>query len=249
MLQTKNNLSIYFTAGYPQLNDTASIISNLEKAGADLIEIGIPYSDPLADGPTIQASSEVALKNGMTIDLLFKQLDSIKNRINIPLTLMGYYNPILKYGIEEFCKNAQSAGVKALIVPDLPLDIYEKQVKNIFMRYDLKPVFLITPQTPLEKIGSIDALENGFIYAVSSASITGSEQTFDSSQLAYFKKLKSLQLKNKLQIGFGISTALHFQTACAHADGAIIGSAFIKHITEHSISEDSISKFISNIKN
>ncbi len=249
MLQKKNNLSIYFTAGYPQLNDTATIISNLEKAGADLIEIGIPYSDPLADGPTIQASSEMALRNGMTIDLLFKQLDSIKNRINIPLTLMGYYNPILKYGLNQFCKNAQAVNIKALIVPDLPLDIYEKQVKSIFMRYDLKPVFLITPQSPIEKIRSIDALENGFIYVVSSASITGSEQTFGNSQLLYFKKLKSLQLKNKLQIGFGISTALHFQTACMHADGAIIGSAFIKHITENSISEDSISKFISNIKN
>jgi tryptophan synthase alpha chain len=249
MLNKKNNLTIYFTAGYPQLNDTATIISNLEKAGADLIEIGMPYSDPLADGPIIQQSSEVALKNGMTIDLLFKQLDSIKNRIFIPLTLMGYYNPMLKYGINKFCQNAQAVGVKALIIPDLPLDVFENKIKLIYDQYDLKPVFLITPQTPIEKIRYLDTFNTAFIYAISSSSTTGGEQVFGDTQLVYFERLKSLQLKNKLQIGFGISSANHFQIACAHADGAIIGSAFIKHITEKTISEESISQFISNIKN
>jgi tryptophan synthase alpha chain len=249
MLERKNNLTIYFTAGYPNLNDTETIILNLEKAGADLIEIGIPYSDPLADGPTIQHSSDIALKNGISIDKIFEQLDSIKNRINIPLTLMGYYNPMLKYGIEKFCKKAKACGVKALIIPDLPLEVFENKVKLIYDQYDLKPVFLITPQTPIEKIKRIDALVNGFIYAVSSASITGGEQMFGQIQLQYFEKLKALKLSNKIQIGFGISESKNFHTACEYADGAIIGSAFIKHITKNSISEKSISAFIANIKN
>jgi tryptophan synthase alpha chain len=249
MKQNKSNLTIYFTAGYPNLNDTETIILNLEKAGADLIEIGIPYSDPLADGPTIQNSSDIALKNGISIDKIFEQLASIKNRINIPLALMGYYNPMLKYGIEKFCKNAKASGVKALIIPDLPIDIYERQIKSIYDQYDLKPVFLITPQTPIEKIKRIDAHANGFIYAVSSASITGSEQIFGKEQIQYFEKLKALKLNNKIQIGFGISESENFYTACEYADGAIVGSAFIKHITKNSISEKSISAFIANIKN
>jgi tryptophan synthase alpha chain len=247
MLEKKNNLTIYFTAGYPNLNDTETIILNLEKAGADLIEIGIPYSDPLADGPTIQHSSHVALKNGISIDKIFEQLDNIKNRISIPLVLMGYYNPMLKYGIEKFCKKAKSCRVKALIIPDLPIDIFEKQIKLIYDQYDLKPVFL-TPQTPIEKIKRIDAHANGFIYAVSSASITGGEQIFGNEELQYFEQLKNLKLKNKVQIGFGISESKNFHTACEYADGAIIGSAFIKHITKNSISEKSITAFISNIK-
>jgi tryptophan synthase alpha chain len=248
MLEKKNNLTIYFTAGYPHLNDTETIILNLEKAGVDLIEVGIPYSDPLADGPTLQNSSDIALKNGISIDKIFEQLNNIKNRTNIPLALMGYYNPMLKYGLEKFCENAKACGIKALIIPDLPLDIFENKIKAIYDQYDLRPVFLITPHTPLEKIKRIDSHTNGFIYAVSSASTTGGEQIFGEAQLQYFEKLKALKLNNKIQIGFGISESKNFHIACEYADGAIVGSAFIKHITKNSISEKSINTFVSNIK-
>ena len=183
--EDKKLLSIYFTAGYPNINDTVNIIRNLEKNGVDMIEIGLPFSDPLADGPTIQASSTQALKNGMTTDILFSQLINIRNSVNIPLIIMGYFNPMLQYGVEAFCKKCQKIGIDGLIIPDLPVDVYNNEYKEIFEKYGLINVFLITPQTPDDRIRFIDSLSTGFIYMVSSASTTGSQSGFGIEQTKY----------------------------------------------------------------
>jgi len=246
MKEDKKLLSIYFTAGYPSLNDTVNIIQDLEANGVDMIEIGLPFSDPLADGPTIQNSSTAALKKGMTTKLLFEQLKDIRKTVSIPLIIMGYFNPVLQYGVEAFCKKCQEIGVDGLILPDLPLAVYEDEYKAIFDKYDLKFIFLITPQTSDDRIQQIDAASDAFIYMVSSASVTGSKSGFGDEQTDYFKRISDLSLSNPQIIGFGINNNETFKQATKFAKGAIIGSAFIKNLTENGVS--SISKFINEIK-
>ena len=243
--ESKKILSIYFSAGYPSLNDTVQIIHDLEKNGVDMIEIGLPFSDPLADGPTIQASSTQALHNGMTTQVLFDQLKDIRKTVSIPLVIMGYFNPMLQYGIEEFCKECAEIGIDGLIIPDLPVDVYADEYKSIFEKYGLINVFLITPQTSDERIHFIDSVSNGFIYMVSSASVTGSQSGFGSVQEAYFKRIADMNLKNPQIIGFGISNKETFNQATQFAKGAIIGSAFIKNLTENGVS--GIGKFVGEI--
>lgn len=241
----KKLLSIYFTAGYPNINDTETIIQNLEKSNVDMIEIGLPFSDPLADGPTIQASSTQALKNGMTSTLLFEQLKTIRETVTIPLIIMGYFNPILQYGVEAFCQKCKEIGIDGLIIPDLPVDIYNEHYKSIFETHGLINVFLITPQTSTERIHFIDSISNGFIYMVSSASVTGSQDGFGSTQIEYFKRISDMKLKNPQIVGFGISNNTTFLQATRHTKGAIIGSAFIKHLTDEGV--NSIDKFVTSI--
>ena len=243
--EDKKLLSIYFSAGYPNLNDTVSIINKLEQNGVDMIEIGLPFSDPLADGPTIQASSTQALKNGMTTEILFNQLKDIRKTVSIPLIIMGYFNPILQYGVEAFCKKCQEIGIDGLIIPDLPVDVYHDQYKSTFETYGLINVFLITPQTSVDRINFIDSISNGFIYMVSSASVTGSSSGFGDEQTAYFKRIADMKLKNPQIVGFGISNNDTFTQATQYAKGAIIGSAFIKHLSNEGV--DTISKFTNSI--
>lgn len=245
--ENKKLVSIYFTAGYPQIDDTVTIIQNLEKSGADIIEIGLPFSDPLADGPTIQASSTQALKNGMTTELLFRQLESIRKTVNIPLIIMGYFNPIMQYGVEAFCKKCQEIGIDGLIIPDLPIDVYEEQYQTIFESNNLSNIFLITPQTSTERIHYIDAMSTSFIYMVSSASTTGAQSGFGNEQKHYFKRISEMKLNSPLIVGFGISNHETFTQATEYANGVIVGSAFINHIKKNGI--DNFKKFIVNILN
>jgi tryptophan synthase alpha chain len=242
----KKLVSIYFTAGFPQLRDTVEIIENLEKSGVDLIEIGLPFSDPLADGPTIQESSTKALRNGMTTELLFEQLSDIRQRVNIPLIIMGYFNPVMQYGVEAFCQKCEDIGIDALILPDLPLREYQLHYKEIFNRHGLDLIYLITPQTPEERIRAIDEMSNSFIYMVSSSSTTGAKAGFSEENQGYFKRIADMKLKNPTLVGFGISDKNSFDQATAHSQGAIIGSAFIKHIETQGI--DQISSFVQNLK-
>jgi tryptophan synthase alpha chain len=243
--EDKKLLSIYFSAGYPNLNDTVQIIQDLEKSGVDMIEIGLPFSDPLADGPTIQESSTQALYNGMTTKLLFEQLKDIRQTVNIPLIIMGYFNPMLQYGVEEFCQKCAEIGIDGLIIPDLPVAIYAENYKAIFEKYGLLNVFLITPQTSEERIRFIDSVSNGFIYMVSSASVTGSQSGFGNTQEDYFKRIAAMNLKNPQIVGFGINNRETFTQATQYAKGAIIGSAFIKNLTENGVS--SIGEFVGGI--
>lgn len=245
--EAKKILSIYFTAGYPNIDDTVSIIKQLEASGVDMIEIGLPFSDPLADGPTIQASSTQALKNGMTTSLLFEQLTSIREEVSIPLLIMGYFNPILQYGIEDFCKKCSEIGIDGLIIPDLPVAVFQESYAPIFDKYGLFNVFLITPQTSNERIAYIDSVSKGFVYMVSSASTTGAKNTFDQEQWNYFKRIRELNLNTPQIVGFGISNAETFLQATQHSSGAIIGSAFVKFLKEHSI--EKIPDFIQSIRN
>ena len=239
-------LSIYFTAGYPDFEDTEKIIVDLEKNGVDFIEIGLPFSDPLADGPTIQQSSTKALKNGMTTSKLFQQLEGIRDKVEIPLIMMGYFNPILQYGVEDFCKKCQETGIDGLIVPDLPVDVYHEKYQELFEEYGLRNIFLITPQTSNQRIRFIDSISNGFIYMVSSASVTGSTTGFGEETKAYFKRINDLKLKNPQIVGFGIKDKETFDQATQYAKGAIIGSAFIKHLNENGTSN--IASFVEKVK-
>ncbi len=243
--EDKKLLSIYFTAGYPEINDTVAIIQDLEKSGVDMIEIGLPFSDPLADGPTIQASSTQALKNGITTNLLFEQLANIRETVSIPLLIMGYFNPILQFGVEAFCKKCNEIGIDGLIIPDLPVDVYHENYQSTFEKYGLINVFLITPQTSDERILYIDAVSEGFIYMVSSAATTGAQSGFGEAQTNYFKRVAQMNLNNPQIIGFGISNAATFSQATQFAKGAIIGSAFIKHLNLKGI--DGIESFIKSI--
>ncbi len=240
----KNIISIYFTAGYPNLLDTVTIISELEKNGADLIEIGIPFSDPVADGLVIQQSSEIALRNGMTIHLLFEQLKEIRKSVSIPLILMGYLNPVMQYGIEDFCKKCRETGIDGTIIPDLPLEVYEEEYKAIFERNSLSNIFLITPQTPEERIRKIDRLSTGFIYMVSSSSTTGVKGGVDDEQISYFERISGMNLNSKRLIGFGISDKGSFERASNYANGAIIGSAFIKALAGDSTTASKVTAFM-----
>ena len=228
-------LSIYFTAGYPKLNDTVSVIEKLEESGVDMIEIGLPFSDPLADGPTIQESGTIALHNGMTTEILFSQLKKIRDTVKIPLLIMGYFNPILQYGVESFCKKCNEIGIDGLIIPDLPIDVYTEKYKTVFEKYNLINVFLITPQTNVDRIKFIDSISNGFIYMVSSASTTGTQNSFGESQKKYFDRISRMNLKTPQIIGFGISNSNTFKQATENAKGAIIGSAFVKYLGNNNI--------------
>lgn len=244
--EDKKLLSIYFSAGYPQLNDTVEIIEKLQNNGVDMIEIGLPFSDPLADGPTIQESSTQALKNGMTSDVLFDQLKPIRKTVHIPLVVMGYFNPILQYGVEKFCEKCAEVGIDGLIIPDLPVDVFHDHYEEIFSTYGLINVFLITPQTGEERIRFIDQISKGFIYMVSSASTTGAKTSFGNLQNDYFRRIDSMKLKTPQIVGFGISNKETFAQATAFAKGAIIGSAFVKNLTENGI--QGIDSFVSSLR-
>jgi tryptophan synthase alpha chain len=229
LFERKSNrvLNVYCTAGYPQLNSTLDVMKALQDNGADLIELGMPYSDPLADGPVIQNSSLVALANGMTIETLFAQLKDARKEINVPIILMGYMNPVLQYGFERFCKEAAAVGVDGLILPDLPEYEFETEYGAIIKANGLDFIFLVTPETSEERIKKLDSLSTGFLYAVSSSSTTGSDKNMTDVN-AYLQKLKAMQLKNPVLVGFGIKDKQTFDTACANANGAIIGTAYIK---------------------
>jgi tryptophan synthase alpha chain len=242
-----NLLSIYYTAGYPELNTTLDIAEALEKAGVDFLEIGFPYSDPVADGPTIQHSSEKALENGMTLNLLFEQLADLRKRVTIPILLMGYANPMIQYGVERFCKKAAEVGVDGVIVPDLPMYEYESLYAGYFKANNLSNIFLVTPQTSEERIRKIDELSNSFIYLLSSSSITGGNLQVSINIEDYYKRIKAMQLKNPAIIGFGISDNKSFAKACEYAAGAIVGSAFVKLLgTEGYL--DKIEAFVKGIR-
>ncbi|MDA0780320.1 MAG: tryptophan synthase subunit alpha [Bacteroidetes bacterium] len=244
--QDKKLLSIYFTAGFPNLNDTVSILKQLEVSGVDMIELGLPFSDPLADGPTIQESSTQALRNGMTTDKLFEQLKDVRKQVSVPLIVMGYFNPMMQYGVERFCQRCQKVGIDGLIVPDLPVDVYHEKYQTLFQQYGLLNMFLITPQTPDERIRFIDEVSDGFIYMVSSAATTGAQSSFGDAQADYFKRIGNMNLKAKLLVGFGISNAETYEAATAHSKGAIIGSAFIKHLDANGV--NSVADFIKQIR-
>lgn len=239
-------LSIYATAGYPKLNDTVEVLKRLQASGVDMIEVGLPFSDPLADGPTIQESSTTALENGMSTEVLFEQLEGIREHIHLPLIVMGYFNPVLQYGVEAFCQKCQAVGIDGVILPDLPLEIYQREYQAIFERYGLSMIFLITPQTSDERIRAIEAASNTFIYMVSSASTTGKINGFSDENSAYFKRIADMQLKVPTVVGFGIADAETFQQATAFSKGAIIGSAFIRHLKHQGV--DQIAHFIHSLK-
>lgn len=246
LVQNKKLLSIYFTAGFPAIDDTVSILEQLQETGVDMIELGLPFSDPLADGPTIQESSTKALHNGMTTDKLFDQLQGIRKTIDVPLIVMGYFNPMMQFGVERFCKRCQEVGIDGLIIPDLPVDVYQDKYQKLFQQYGLLNMFLITPQTPDDRIDYIDKVSEGFIYMVSSAATTGALGNFGNEQEQYFKRIGAMNLKSKLLVGFGISNRETYDAAVAHSQGAIIGSAFIKHLEKNG--SNSVKKFIEQIR-
>jgi tryptophan synthase alpha chain len=220
-------LSIYFCAGCPTLDGTADVIRALQRGGVGMIEIGIPFSDPMADGVVIQEAATRALRNGMSLGLLFRQLRDIRREVHIPLILMGYLNPIMQFGFEAFCRECAACGIDGVIIPDLPFRDYLADYKPTADRYDLRIVMLITPETSLERVREIDRHTNGFIYMVSSAATTGAQQSFDEAKQAYFERMESMALRNPRMVGFGISNRATFEAACAHASGAIIGSKFV----------------------
>jgi tryptophan synthase alpha chain len=240
-------LSVYFTAGYPNLEDTVPTIQELVKNGVDLIEIGMPFSDPVADGPVIQHSSLIALQNGMSIRKLFDQLKDIRKTIDIPLILMGYINPVLQYGVEDFCLKCKEIGIDGLIIPDLPMDVYQEEFKAVFEASNLHNIFLITPQTSDERLKLIDEVSSGFIYMVSSNATTGAKSSVSDIQNEYFERINSSGLKNPRMIGFGISNAETFANACKFANGAIIGSAFVKALDGNGTINQNVSDFINSI--
>lgn len=241
-------LSIYFTAGFPKLEDTIPVMEAIEAGGADIIEIGIPYSDPIADGPTIQDSNMIALENGMSMKKLFDQLKGFRAKVHLPVVLMGYLNPIMQFGMEEFCKKCKEVGVDGLIVPDLPMQQYLDEYKSLFDSYGLVNTFLISPQTSEKRIREIDENTDGFIYMVSSHSITGAKADISEEQIAYFERVKAMNLKNPRLIGFGISDAQTFSTASQYSNGAIIGSAFIKTVKNSQNLSKDIQDYLRSVK-
>lgn len=243
----KNILSVYFTAGHPKLDDTVTIIKELENNGADMIEIGMPFSDPLADGPVIQQSTQKALQNGMSLKVLFKQLEGIRTTINIPLLLMGYINPVVQFGMEDFLKKARETGIDGIILPDLPLQEYLDDYQQLFEKYELPIVFLISPQTSDGRIRRIDKESKAFIYMVSASSTTGVKDKIVASQEEYFQRIADLNLNNPTIIGFGISNRETFTKACQYAQGAIIGTAFINVLEKTKNIKNDIASFVNKI--
>jgi tryptophan synthase alpha chain len=249
LFETKRNkiLSVYFTAGYPRLNDTVEIMEALQSSGCNMIEIGIPFSDPLADGPVIQHSGNVALANGIHLKKLFEQLRDIRKQIHIPLILMGYMNPVMQYGVEKFCADAAAIGIDGLILPDLPPEVYEKQYQQLFLQHGLHNIMLVTPRTDETRIRYLEKLGGGFIYAIASSATTGSAMNDNSAQVSYFNKLNSMKLKLPLMAGFGIGNRQQFEFVCDHLSGGIIGSTFIKHFGNDTPVSTSIPKFIQSL--
>lgn len=249
IFQRKNRevLNVYCTAGYPHADSTLKVMKALQENGADIIELGMPYSDPLADGPVIQASSSIALANGMTITRLFEQLHDFRKEIYVPVILMGYMNPVLQYGFERFCQHAAALPIDGLILPDLPEYEFATEYGPIIQRYGLDFIFLVTPETSEERIRKLDELSTGFIYAVSSSSTTGSDKNMTDVN-AYLQRLQNMKLKNPILVGFGIRDKSSFQAACAHANGAIIGSAYIKALEDVADIEQATKKFLLSVK-
>lgn len=244
----KNLLSVYFTAGFPQLNDTVEIIKTLDAAKIDMVEIGMPFSDPMADGPVIQNSSHIALQNGISQQLLFEQLKDIRKHTDMPLILMGYINPVMQFGFENLCKKAVEVGIDGFIIPDIPLDIYRKEFAPIVNKYDLRFILLVTPETPEERVREIDEASSGFIYLVSSASTTGAQNEFNDQKQAYFKRIEAMNLRNPLMVGFGVSNKATFDAAAAHTRGCIVGSAFIKSLQEHDTITGAVEALVGRVK-
>ena len=240
-------LNVYCTAGYPYLDSTIEVMKSLQENGADLIEVGMPYSDPLADGPVIQASSAVALANGMTISKLFAQLKDFRKEVRVPVVLMGYLNPVLQYGFERFCADAAAIGIDGLIIPDIPVYEFETEYQAIVKRYGLDFIFLVTPETPEARIKQIDALSSGFLYAVSSSSITGSDKDFGAVE-AYLQRLKGMNLTNPILVGFGIKDKATFEAASKYTAGAIIGSAYIKALQKSGDVQKETKEFLEAVK-
>ena len=244
----KGVLNIYFTAGYPKINDTLRIARTLEAAGVDIIEIGIPYSDPIADGPTIQDSSQKALDAGMSLKLLMRQLQDLRKHIKIPVILMGYFNPVLQYGFTKFCQDCKKVGIDGIILPDLPMQEYAEMYQETFEEYGIYNIFLMTPQTSEKRVLQINEASKGFIYMVSSASITGAKQEVSQAQIDYFERIQKMNLSVQRLIGFGISNKETFDNACQYASGAIIGSAFINQLNKDD-SDEAITSFVGSIIN
>ena len=247
--KNSNVLNVYCTAGYPHLQSTRQVLKALQEGGADLVELGMPYSDPLADGPVIQASGTQALANGMGIAVLFEQLKGFREEIKLPVVLMGYMNPVLQYGFEKFCADARSAGVDGLILPDLPEHEFETVYGPVIRKYGLDFIFLVTPETSETRIRKLDGLSSGFLYAVSSSATTGKDKDFSAVE-TYLERLRNMNLKNPVMVGFGVKDKQTFASACKHANGAIIGTAFVRHLegaAEHEIA-DRVSAFIQNIR-
>jgi len=239
-------LNVYCTAGYPKPNSTLEVMKSLQANGADLIELGMPYSDPLADGPVIQASSSTALANGMTIHKLFEQLKDFRKEIDLPVVLMGYLNPLIQYGFEKFCAKAAEVGIDGLIIPDIPMFEFENEYRTIVTKYGLDFIFLVTPETTEERIRKLDGLSTGFLYAVSSSSITGSDKDFKLVE-QYLERLKGMKLKNPVLVGFGIKDKETFTAACKYANGAIIGSAYIKALDGEERVEEKTKQFLESV--
>jgi len=253
LFQTKTTdvLNVYFTAGFPHLTDTVPILKTLQDAGADLVEIGMPYSDPVADGETIQRSNQQALDNGMTVERLFEQLQGVREQgITLPILLMGYLNPVVQFGAENFCRQCQAVGVDGLILPDLPLEVYEREYQPLFARYGLKSVFLITPQTSPARVRQLDALADGFLYLVAAAGTTGQQTEMNADVDAYLARTPALGLRNPTLVGFGIHDAASFRAASRHTTGAIIGSAFIRLLqtTPAETREAAIREFVAGVR-
>lgn len=241
-------LSVYFTAGYPAINDTVPVLQSLEEHGVDLAEIGVPFSDPMADGPVIQASGTRSLRNGMSVKLLFEQLKDIRKTVRIPLILMGYLNPVFQFGFENYCRKASECGIDGLIIPDLPFEEYVESYKPVAEKYGLHMIMLITPETSDERIRLIDENTNGFIYMVSSASVTGAKSAFAEKNLTYFRHVNSMKLRHPRLIGFGVSNKATFDAACKNASGAIIGSKFVSLLESEKSVESAVEKLIQTIR-
>jgi tryptophan synthase alpha chain len=242
-------LSVYFTAGFPYLESTIPVLKALEAGGTDFVEIGMPYSDPLADGPVIQNSSARALNNGMSLKVLFNQLESVGKSVKMPLVLMGYLNPILKFGVETFLKNCKETGISGLIIPDLPYETYIEQYESLFNENGISNIFLITPQTPDDRVRKLDKASSSFIYMVSSAAVTGARSGLSAKQVEYFERTNLMELKTPRMVGFGISNHETYKNVCQYAHGAIVGSAFIKHLEQNGDDHDMIVEFIKKLKN
>ena len=246
--KTERLLNLYFTAGFPALTDTRTVLRGLEAAGVDLVEIGMPYSDPVADGETIQQSNQTALENGMSLRVLFEQLAGFREEISVPVLLMGYINPVLQFGIENFCRMCREVGVDGVILPDLPMDLFVADYKSVFDEYGIFTIFLITPQTSYDRIRLIDEVSDGFIYMVSSASITGSVSGISDGMRAYFERIAAMNLRNPRLVGFGINNRETFETVSQFANGAIVGSAFVRHLQTSGPDAAGIQAFVQTVR-